>query len=286
MQIMLFYPPKGGLRAMKNLKLELLLSDRACKIIDNFAYLMNLQVVFYSIDGQVVKRGRNENNCEYCKFMQERIFSSSDCLELDSQKQKECREKQKTLVYQCHAGLTEVITPVAIYNNIVGYVIIGQFRMQHTPPVFIRDEKIKELFMAQKYISYQELDHVLEMFRTLLEYITEKELISTPSDYRLMKLNSYIDKNLLKNITLKNAAKYMNCSVSGLSHYLQEKHKTTLKLLIRSKRIQYAENLMKKHPELNLSEIGTLAGFNDPHYFSRVYHQLRGISPKEYRSKL
>ena len=83
---------------MKNLKLELLLSDRACQIIDNFAFLMNLQVVFYSIDGQIVKRGRDENNCAYCKYVQEQIFSHRDCLELDSQKQKECREKQKTLI--------------------------------------------------------------------------------------------------------------------------------------------------------------------------------------------
>ena len=218
--------------------------------------------------------------------MQEKIFSPENCLNLDSQKQKECREKQKTLIYQCHAGLTEVIIPVAIYGNIVGYVIIGQFRMQHNPPSFIQEPELAELFMAQKYISFQELDHVLEMFRTLLEYITEKELISTPSDYRLLKLNSYIDKNLLNNITLKNAAKYMNCSISGLSHYLQEKHNTTLNFLIRNKRIQYAETLMKKHPELNLSEIAALAGFNDSHYFSRVYHQLRGVSPKEYRNRL
>lgn len=271
---------------MKNLKLELLLSDKACKIIDNFAFLMNLQVVFYTIDGQIVKRGRDENNCAYCKFMQEKIFSQNDCLELDSEKRRECREKQKTLVYQCHAGLTEVITPVEIYNNIVGYVIIGQFRMQQTPPDFINDEELKNLFMAQRYISFKELDHILEMFRTLLEYITEKELISAPSDYRLMKLNSYIDKNLLNDITLKNAAKYMNCSVSGLSHYLQEKHNTTLKNLIRSKRVQYAEDMMKKHPELNLSEIAALSGFADSHYFSRVYHQLRGISPREFRSRL
>ena len=270
---------------MKNLKLELLLSDRACQIIDNFAFLMNLQVVFYSIDGQIVKRGRDENNCAYCKYVQEQIFSHRDCLELDSQKQKECREKQKTLIYQCHAGLTEVITPVAIYNNIVGYVIIGQFRMQNNPPPFIENEELAKLFMAQKYISFQELDHILEMFRTLLEYITEKELISAPADYRMLKLNSYIDKNLLNNITLKNAAKYMNCSVSGLSHYLQEKHNTTLKSLIRSKRIQYAEKMMKKYPELNLSEIAAMAGFNDSHYFSRVYHQLRGISPSDYRNR-
>lgn len=282
---MLFYPRKEKFSAMKNLQLELLLSDKACRIIDNFAHLVNLQVVFYSIDGQVVKRGRDENNCAYCKFMQEKIFSQKDCLELDAEKRNECREKQKTLIYQCHAGLTEVITPIAIYNNIVGYVIIGQFRMSHTPPAFLNNAELEKLFMEQKYISFEELDHIIEMFKTLLEYITEKELISTPADYRMMKLNAYIDKNFLNSITLAQAAKYMNCSVSSLSHYLQEKHDTTLKTLILNKRLRHAEKLMKNSPELSISEIADMSGFRDSHYFSRIYRKYRGFPPTSFRSE-
>lgn len=268
---------------MKNLQLELLLSDKACRIIDNFAHLVNLQVVFYSIDGKVIKRGRNENNCAYCKFMQENIFSQNACIKLDSQKQQECREKQKTLIYQCHAGLTEMITPIEIFRNVAGYAVIGQFRMCHTPPSFLKDAELEKLFMQQRYISLEELEHILEMFKTLLEYITEKELISTPVDYRMMKLNAYIDKNCLNNITLAQAAKYMNCSVSSLSHYLQKKHNTTLKTLIISKRLSYAEKLMKDFPDMTISEIADTAGFKDSHYFSRIYRKYCGFPPSSLR---
>lgn len=284
MQIMLFYPKTGVFFSMKNLKLELLLSDRACQIIDNFAFLMNLQVVFYSIDGQIVKRGRDEHNCAYCKYMQEKIFSFEDCCDLDLKKQNECREKQKTIVYQCHAGLTEVITPVEIYGNVAGYVIIGQFRMNNKLPDFIDSKEVADLYLAQKHITFKELDRIIEMFKTLLEYITEKELITTAADFKIMKINSYIEKNILNEITLAKVAKYMNCSVSSLSHYLQEKHNTTLKTLIRNRRILYAEELMKKHPDLNLSEIAGLAGFNDSHYFSRVYRRHRNFPPSEFHS--
>lgn len=270
---------------MKNLQLELLLSDKACQIIDNFAYLMNLQVAFYTIDGQVVKRSRNENNCAYCTYMQEKVFSLDDCVNLDLKKQQECRAKHQTLIYQCHAGLTEVVMPIELYNTIAGYVIIGQFRIQQSPPDFLREPELQELFMAQKYISYQELDHIIEMFRTLLEYITEKELISAPSDYRRIKLNGFIDRNFLNDITLAQAARYMKCSVSSLSHYLQEKHHTSLKKLILEKRLRHAEKLIKKHPELTLGEIANQSGFKDSHYFSRIYRKYRNCPPSQLRSQ-
>ena len=99
-----------------------------------------------------------------------------------------------------------------------------------------------------------------------------------------INLVDYIEKNILNEITLAKVAKYMNCSVSSLSHYLQEKHNTTLKTLIRNRRILYAEELMKKHPDLNLSEIAGLAGFNDSHYFSRVYRRHRNFPPSEFHS--
>ena len=270
---------------MKNLPLELLLSDKACQIIDNFAGLMNLQVVFYSMDGKVIKRGRNENNCHYCKYMQEKVFSVDDCVNLDLKKQQECREKQQTLIYQCHAGLTEAVMPLELYNNVVGFVVIGQFRMQDFPPVFLQDKALKELFMQQKYLSFQELSHMLAMFRTLLEYITEKELIATPADYRWIRLNGFIDQNFLRNITLAQAARHMNCSASSLSHYLQEKHHTTLKKMILEKRLQHAENLIRKRPDLSMGEIANLSGFSDSHYFSRVYRKYRHTAPSELRVK-
>ncbi len=270
---------------MKDLQLELLLSDKACRIIDNFAYLMNLQVVFYSIDGKVVKRGRNENNCEYCKYMQKQIFSVDDCLKLDIQKQKECREKQTTLVYQCHAGLTEAVTPIELYNNVVGYVIIGQFRMHRNPPTFLKSDSLQKLFMAQKHISFEELDHILAMFKTLLEYITEKELISIPSDYRLHKLNSYIENNLFNNISIAKAARFMNCSTSALSHYLQKEHNTTFKKIVINKKLRYAEKLMKNSPDLTISEIADKSGIPDSHYFSRIYRKYRGITPSQFKSE-
>ena len=49
-------------------------------------------------------------------------------------------------------------------------------------------------------------------------------------------------------------------------------------------RIDYAKNLLKNRHELDasISEIGTMCGYYDAHYFSRVFKKYVGVSPNEY----
>ncbi|MBQ9789683.1 MAG: PocR ligand-binding domain-containing protein [Lentisphaeria bacterium] len=269
---------------MKHVVLNLILSAKAAKIIDSFASLMKLRIVFYSLDGKVIKQSRNEGNSPYCRLMQDEIFGIERCLKLDETKHRECRESQKIITYKCHAGLTEVVAPLVIYGDVVGYIICGQFRMSDAIPCFIKDEKLKQLYLNQQKLDYEALDNILEMMKMLMEYITEKELIATEIDYRMMKIKNYIDTHYQEEISLNTLARYMCCSESTLSHYLQN-HDTTLKYLIRDRRISAAEELMKNNADLTFSEIATMVGYNDSHYFSRIYHKHRGITLSEKKSR-
>lgn len=270
---------------MKNIVLNLTLSARAAKIIDNFAFLLKLRIVFYSLDGKVIKQSRNEGNSPYCKIMQNEIFGIENCLKLDEEKHRECRESHKIITYKCHAGLTEVVAPLELYGDVVGYVICGQFRMSDEVPSFIKDNSLKQLYLNQKKLDFEELDHILEMLKMLLEYMTEKELISTETDYRMLRIKNYIDSHYKEEISLKSIAKYICCSESTLSHYLQQ-HDTNLKYLIREKRISVAEGLLRKNASLSFSEIAAMVGYNDSHYFSRIYRKHRGMTLSEKKSEL
>ena len=270
---------------MKNIALNLILSAKAAKIIDNFAFLMKLRIVFYSLDGKVIKQSRNEGNSPYCRLMQEEIFGIEGCLKLDENKFRECREKCKVITYNCHAGLTEVVAPLVIYGNVAGYVILGQFRMSDNIPSFIKDNELKQLYLNQKKLNFEELDNIIEILKMLLEYMAEKELISTETDHRMLKIKNYIDSHYQQEISLKSLAKFLCCSESTLSHYLQN-HDTTLKYLIRDRRISAAEELMKNNADLNFSEIAAMVGYNDSHYFSRIYHKHRGITLSEKKSRI
>jgi YesN/AraC family two-component response regulator len=52
---------------------------------------------------------------------------------------------------------------------------------------------------------------------------------------------------------------------------------------LRDLRINQARKLLEERPELEIKEVGIIAGYPDQGYFSRVFRQAVGVSPQEYR---
>lgn len=264
---------------MENISIEFILRDEVCRLLDNFAALMKIQAVFFSIDGRILKRGRNYGNSDYCCLMQERYFGMDACRRLDEEKQEECSKSGSILCYTCHAGLNEVIAPVIVYGNTVGFIMFGQFRTSDTPPKFIRKPDALAAFRALPLIPEFELANLLDMLKMLIDYIVARELVSLPGDHKLHRINQYISKHLTENITLRQMSRHLSCSESSLTHYLRYEHGTSFKKILASKRISAAEKLMKNNPALTIAEIASMTGYDDPHYFSRVYRKIRGRPP-------
>ena len=62
--------------------LELILHNEVQELLDNFASVMRVHVVFFGRDGEVLRQGRGECNCRFFQLVQQR-FSVEKCLKLD-----------------------------------------------------------------------------------------------------------------------------------------------------------------------------------------------------------
>jgi len=75
----------------------------------------------------------------------------------------------------------------------------------------------------------------------------------------------------------------MNYSQSYLTKiFLQEYNCTPIKYL-NSLRLKKACSFLLYNPELTISQIATLTGYEDQAYFSRTFKKNFGISPLQYR---
>jgi YesN/AraC family two-component response regulator len=54
---------------------------------------------------------------------------------------------------------------------------------------------------------------------------------------------------------------------------------------LRDLRIAHARKLLQEKPDLEIKEIGPMAGYPDPGYFSRIFRMSVGMGPQEYREK-
>ncbi|HZK33970.1 MAG TPA: helix-turn-helix domain-containing protein, partial [Bacillota bacterium] len=50
-------------------------------------------------------------------------------------------------------------------------------------------------------------------------------------------------------------------------------------------RIHQAIALMQQQPSMQITEIATTVGFNDPNYFARIFKDLTNKTPTMYREK-
>ena len=271
----------------KSITLDVLLSDEVCRLLDSFAATMNIQVVFCSRAGDVLKRGRSFGNSTYCTLMQNKYFGIDRCIALDRQMQKQCTRSGQVMLYKCHAGLYELIAPVKILGEVAGFVMFGQFRPDKEIPEFAeKDPEAASAFAELPCFDTEGVKSLENLIKMLIAYIIDKELVSYSGSMRMQKLHYFIDEHFAENITLRQAARFLHMSESSLTHFLKDNYQTSFKQLLIEKRISFAEKLWKDDPSLSVSEAALAAGYEDTHYFSRLYRKVRGQTAKMFLSTL
>ncbi len=152
---------------------------------------------------------------------------------------------------------------------------------------------------------YTERRHADEFSQTLMEnclcelmvflvrykrsFFDAKENISSlsaealsPGDENIQKAARYIVENYRRDISLTEAAEYVNMSSTYFSKKFKEVTGFGFKEYLLNLRIKRASELLLE-TRLSVTEIAYEAGFNDSNYFGDVFKKNKGISPLGYR---
>ncbi len=86
-------------------------------------------------------------------------------------------------------------------------------------------------------------------------------------------------------LDLARIARYARVSPSHLVRLFQSHLGTSPMRYLTQLRIRHAESLLRRS-QLAIKEIAYLVGFSDQLYFSRVFHQVTGNAPRDYRKRL
>ena len=279
---------------MTKASLEIILSDKVQALLDDFAALLDVRVTFFAADGSRVRRGKEMPNCEYCDIIQRKLGGLHRCQAMDKDKQCEATRLRQSISYRCHAGLHEALAPVFVREQLVGYLMIGQFRVdgEFPPEVdgFTSDpelrRRLKRAFSELPLFPPEKLAGVLGVFKTLIDYIAVRELAVLRGDVLRSEIDRYMDRHLTENIMLPEMARRLGRSISTISQFLRRNYHTGFKELLNEKRLSRAESYWKEHPDATVAEAAAVAGFSDQFYFSRVFKKRRGIPPGKYRDIL
>lgn len=93
---------------------------------------------------------------------------------------------------------------------------------------------------------------------------------------------SYIQEHYADKITLSDLAAKIHRNPQYVSAAFSKECGMSITEYITSVRIQHAKQLLRT-TDTPIGEIGAMVGYQDPQYFSRVFHRTSGVYPKDYR---
>lgn len=97
----------------------------------------------------------------------------------------------------------------------------------------------------------------------------------------LQKALSFIGQNYQKSITLEMVARETAMSKFHFSRLFKQHTGLSFKQYLNRRRIKAAKELFSQHG-YSVTEVGYAVGFNDSSYFSRVFREVEGCSPRDH----
>ncbi len=93
---------------------------------------------------------------------------------------------------------------------------------------------------------------------------------------------SYIQENYAKSISIQNVCAEIGISQTYLSRLFRKHGNTSFNAFLTQHRLNMAMTLMREHPDMALRNVAGCVGYDDYAYFSKVFHQVVGMTPSQW----
>lgn len=209
----------------------------------------------------------------------------------------------------CHAGLGEYIIPIVAGDIILGSINVGFFQPNEKLTAYsikracrnsqLNSDTALKLYNENIAGSTIDPETIISIMEMLAEYLGStyssvqsthssdsvgKRYYSSCEDTIISHAIEYIRQNYKQKITVEEIANFCHCSVSYISRIFKKRTGVNLNVYINKVRIEFSKNYLLLTNSA-IADIALNAGFDDPNYFSRVFTNMIGIPPTEFRRR-
>ena len=150
-------------------------------------------------------------------------------------------------------------------------------------------------YSYQNYLLfYEQVENAFEQdIQSEEELLTnsgiEPEMVSkeNPGSYTefIEKVDNWIktDGYVQQGLTIKELSKILYTNRTYLSAYIKTTYKMTFREWITSLRLEYAKNILKEHPEINIQKLAESSGFLSRSNFIKSFTEKEGCTPAKWK---
>ena len=150
-------------------------------------------------------------------------------------------------------------------------------------------------YSYQNYLLfYEQVENAFEQdIQSEEELLTnsgiEPEMVSeeVPESYTefIEKVDNWIktDGYVQQGLTIKELSKILYTNRTYLSAYIKTTYKMTFREWITGLRLEYAKNILKEHPEINIQKLAESSGFLSRSNFIKLFTEKEGCTPAKWK---
>lgn len=246
----------------------------------------------------------------FCMYMKSNRAHWHLCLSMIRGMFNKLERTRKAYFGVCHCGLGEYVVPIFSGKTLLGSVNAGFFPVAPNKVArridcscgkapALSTEKAWELYHAHICTPTIDPEVLLPGLELLAAYLGQTYQIlrqthttdngtvryrNSSEDTILSHALAYVRQNAASHFTVAQVADFCHCSESYLSRIFKRRTGVNINTYVNKIRVEQAKsNLLLSND--NIAEVSSRVGFSDPNYFSRVFTQMIGISPTEYRRR-
>lgn len=106
---------------------------------------------------------------------------------------------------------------------------------------------------------------------------------SVSPDSAVSDVVEYVEEHYRENISLEQIAAAAGLSKEYLCAVFKREMGQTIVHFLTTLRIGCARELLEEYPEKRAYEIGRMCGYENPSYFGKVFKEIVGVTPEQYR---
>ncbi len=96
------------------------------------------------------------------------------------------------------------------------------------------------------------------------------------------RVRQFVEEHFADDWAMESLAGALNLSVRTMREVFFRRYRRSVLKFLEEVRLREARELLD-HTDLPIHDVARRVGFHDPHYFSRVFRQSSGISPRKFR---
>ncbi|MFA9376366.1 MAG: PocR ligand-binding domain-containing protein [Lachnotalea sp.] len=263
------------------------------KLLKDFYVLSKIRITVFDEEFKEIVSYPN-NIPVFCSIIRSDPTALHNCKLCDERACQRAKTLKKNYIYSCHAGLTESITPIIIGNLIIGYMLFGHIAQypdkeegwNHVQSKCenynINMLSLKESYHMCKYFSVEHINAATQIMETVASYLCVSHMARLKYDSLPIQIDTYITDHFSENISIENLSTQFEISRTKLYQIAAQNYGIGIAEYIRNLRIEKSKQLLLE-TTMPIKEIASVVGIDDYNYFSKVFKNISGKTPRAFR---